>query len=336
MDSVTQVALGAAIGEVTLGRRVGRPALLWGGICGLFPDLDVLVPYANAVKAFTYHRGPSHSVFVLTVLTPLFVWIIDKAHPHTAEYRRRWYILVFLAFVTHILLDCLTVYGTQIFWPLPTPPVMWSTIFIVDPVYSIPLFFGVSAALILSRKRSRGHTVNAVCLALSTLYLLWSLGAKVYVTHLAHTSFNRQGISYQNLLTIPAPFNTLLWRVLAMDNTGYFEGYYSLLDDTRDVEVKHYPSDSDCLEDIDHQWSIKRLQWFTHGFYSVRRVGDDIVITDLRMGMEPAYIFRFKVGKIGKTNGRRVKAVKPKRVRGQVGWEHLGWVWQRIWTEPKR
>ncbi len=330
MDTVTQIALGAAVGETVLGRRTGRLALLWGGICGLFPDLDVLIPYTNPVKAFTYHRGPSHSLFVLTVLTPLFVWMIGKIHPHAGRYQRRWYILVFLVFITHILLDCLTVYGTQILWPLPTPPVMWSTIFIIDPLYSIPLMFGVLAALIGRRHRMWGHKANAFCLVLSTLYLMWSVGAKLYVTQLARQSFHRQGISYERMVTIPAPFNTLLWRVLAMDDTGYFEGFHSLFDHTRTVRVKHYPSDSACLKDIDDQWAVKRLQWFTHGFYSTQRVGNDIVITDLRMGMEPYYVFRFKVGK---TNDYRVQPVHPDRVRGEPGWERLGWVWRRIWSD---
>jgi inner membrane protein len=44
MDTVTQIGLGAAVGEAVLGRQLGRRALLWGGICGLLPDLDVLVP----------------------------------------------------------------------------------------------------------------------------------------------------------------------------------------------------------------------------------------------------------------------------------------------------
>jgi inner membrane protein len=124
MDSLTQIALGAAVGEVALGRKIGNRAVLWGGICGMFPDLDVVIPLGDAVKDFTYHRSASHSLFVLTLLTPFFVWMIIKLHPKTNHYRNRLVALVFLAFTTHILLDCFTVYGTQAFWPLPIPPIM--------------------------------------------------------------------------------------------------------------------------------------------------------------------------------------------------------------------
>ncbi|MGD2271856.1 MAG: metal-dependent hydrolase [Desulfobacterales bacterium] len=334
MDSITQIALGAAVGEAILGKHVGNRAVLWGGICGLFPDLDILIPLGDAVKQFTYHRGPSHSLFLLAALTPFFVYAILKLYPQTAKLRIRWYALVYLAFATHVLLDCLTVYGTQIFWPLSTPPIMWSTIFIIDPVYSVPLFCGVIAVLILSRQSSRGHVINTVCLTLSTIYLMLGAGAKLYVNQIAHDSLKQQDIDYQKLVTIPAPFNTLLWRVLVMADNGYYEGFYSLLDESKKFQVKYYPSNERLLQDIADHWPVKRLRWFTHGFYSVQQLLDDIVITDLRMGLEPSYVFRFKVGEVGNPH---VKPTKSKQLLMQRSWDQLRWMWQRIWTaEPPK
>ena len=127
MDSLTQLALGAAVGEATAGRQVGRRALLWGAIAGTIPDLDVFIPLGDAVSDFTYHRSFSHSLFVLAALTPFIVWLILKIHPGTAAYRKRWYLLVYSVFATHVLLDSCTVYGTQIFWPFITTPMTWST-----------------------------------------------------------------------------------------------------------------------------------------------------------------------------------------------------------------
>jgi len=334
MDTVTQIALGAAVGEATLGRQVGKRAIMWGGLCGLFPDLDVLVPLGDAVKSFTYHRGPSHSLLVLAAITPLFVRLILKRHPREAVYRSRWYALVLLAFATHVLLDCFTVYGTQIFWPLPTPPVMWSTIFIIDPAYSVPLIAGVLAALVLTRGTPRGHAVNSVGLVLSTLYLAWSVGAKLHVDRVAADALQRQAIGYRQVLTVPTPFNTLLWRVLVMDATGYYEGFTSLLDPDRDVRFRHYASQEPLLAAIADHWPVQRLRWFTHGFYAVERRSDDIVITDLRMGLEPSYVFSFAVGKVGNPHGGT--PAKSKRVAGERSWEQLRWVWQRIWSDQPR
>ncbi len=333
MDTVTQIGLGAAVGEAVLGRQVGRRALLWGGICGLLPDLDVLVPLGDAVKNFTYHRGPSHSLFVLAAFTPLMVYSILKVHPQTVLHRTRWLWLVFLALTTHVLLDCLTVYGTQIFWPLPMPPVMWSTLFIIDPAYSLPLLAGVLAATIMSRKITRGHMVNRACLAISTLYLFWSIGAKIHVESVARVSLERQGISHSMLLTTPTAFNTLLWRVLAMDNEGYAEGYYSLLDGNRDIRMMRLPANRQLLQGIEDHWPVQRLQWFTHGFYAVQQIAGGIVMTDLRMGMEPDYTFRFRVAAVG--NPHLVPEVGS-RVKEPRNTEVLAWIWQRIWTNTAR
>jgi len=329
MDTVTQIALGAAVGEATLGRQAGRRAMLWGGICGLFPDLDVLVPLGDAVKEFTYHRGASHSVFVLAALTPLFVGLIRKLHPQWARYRTRWYLLVFLAFYTHVLLDCLTVYGTQIFWPLRVPPVMGSTVFIIDPSYSLPLFIGVLTALVLNRQKSWGHAVNTVCLVLTTAYLLWSGVAKVHVEKTARASLARQNIASDRILTVPTPFNTLLWRVLVMDSGAYYEGYYSLLDADRNIRFARYSRNESLLRGIEDHWPVERLQWFTHGFYAVERMRDDIIITDLRMGLEPYYVFRFKVGEIGNPHARPTAS---RQVHSQRRLDQLHWVWRRIWN----
>ena len=105
MDTVTQIALGAAVGESTLGRKVGGRASLWGGLCGLLPDLDVLWPFADPVSAFTWHRGYSHSIAVLVLATPVIAWAAVRIHPGTRPFRRGWLLLAFLALLTHPLLE---------------------------------------------------------------------------------------------------------------------------------------------------------------------------------------------------------------------------------------
>lgn len=81
MDSLTQIVLGAAVGEAILGRKVGNRAMLWGGICGTLPDLDVL---ANAVSdpmsALAYHRAFTHSLAFAVVISPLVGLAIHRLY----------------------------------------------------------------------------------------------------------------------------------------------------------------------------------------------------------------------------------------------------------------
>jgi len=86
MDSVSQFALGAAIGEATLGGRLGRKAMLLGGLLGTLPDLDVLVRYSDAVESFTYHRSWSHSLIVLSLISVPIAWLLMRYFP------ARWFL----------------------------------------------------------------------------------------------------------------------------------------------------------------------------------------------------------------------------------------------------
>jgi inner membrane protein len=328
LDTVTQIALGAAVGEATLGRKVGSRAILWGAICGTLPDLDVFVPLGDAVRDFTYHRSATHSLFVLAAFSPAMVWLILKIHPQTASHWRGWLALVYLAFATHALLDACTVYGTQLLWPIDKTPVAWSTIFIIDPAYTLPLLMGVIAALVMSRTYALGHRLNWLGLALSTCYLAWTVGAKWHVEQVARESLASQGIAHEQLLTVPAPFNSLLWRVLIIEPGGYRDGYYSLLDDNRHVAMQTFPSHPELLKGIEDHWPVRRLQWFTKGFYSVGRAGRDVIITDLRMGVEGSYVFRFKIAEFGNPHA---KPAVPERLPPERDFTRLKDVWARIW-----
>ena len=330
MDSITQLALGAAVGEATAGRQVGRRALLWGAIAGTLPDLDVFIPLGDAVRDFTYHRSASHSLFVLLALTPLVVWLILKMHPGTAEHRRRWFAMVYLVFATHVLLDSFTVYGTQIFWPVVTTPMTWSTIFIVDPLYTVPLLLGIIAALITGRRYSWGHVANTFGLVLSTGYLMWTLGAKLHVEQVARSALQQQNIASTDVLTTPSPFNSLLWRILVVNDEHYYEGFYSVLDGDDSINFERYLREPELIEPLRTSWPVQRLQWFTKNFYAASLLDSDIVITDLRMGTEPEYVFRFKVGVMGNPHPHTAPV---ERLPGIRNYERLRWVWHRIWDK---
>ena len=101
MDSISQFALGAAVGGAVLGRRAGRKALVWGGVCGTLPDLDIFLSMGDPVSDFTYHRAATHSLFFLTLAAPLVAALMVRLHRDLrGHYRACW-----LALVTHPLLD---------------------------------------------------------------------------------------------------------------------------------------------------------------------------------------------------------------------------------------
>jgi inner membrane protein len=303
---------------------------VWGAVIGTLPDLDVLVPLGDAVSDFTYHRSVSHSLFVLALVTPLLTWLICKIHPPERVRWRRWLLMVYLVFATHVMLDSFTAYGTQILWPLDDTPVFWSTIFIIDPLYTLPLLVGVIAALVASRDRDRGHRWNRAGLVVSTLYLSWTVAASHLAEHRFESALRAQDIEHELLYVSPAPFTSFAWRAVAIDRRGYYEAWYSVFDRAGPIRFTHYPSQRELLQDIEDHWAVRRLQWFSHGVYAVTQIGRDIVIGDLRMGIEPNYVFRFKVGELGSDG---VRPAFPRQLDPVRDMGRLPQLWRRIWDE---
>ena len=99
MDSLTQIVLGAAVGEATLGRKIGNRAMVWGGIAGTLPDLDVL---ANAVSdpmsALVYHRAFTHSLPFAFLAAPVIGYAVYRMHAGPPGGKGKTYLLSILAF----------------------------------------------------------------------------------------------------------------------------------------------------------------------------------------------------------------------------------------------
>ena len=77
MDSLTQIVLGAACGELALGKKIGNKALLFGAIGGTIPDLDVFVGswlFNNEIDSMAFHRGFMHSI-VFAILAAFSIGI---------------------------------------------------------------------------------------------------------------------------------------------------------------------------------------------------------------------------------------------------------------------
>jgi inner membrane protein len=328
MDSLTQAVLGGAVGYAVLGNKVGRKAAIYGAILGTLPDLDVFLPYGGEVEAFTFHRGFSHSLLVHLLISPLIVWLISTYDQGAAQFKKHWFWLVFLCLSTHGILDSFTVYGTQLLWPITEYPFAVSNLFIIDPVYTLPLLIAFIVVLLPNIKPKRASKINLFAIVISSLYACWSLVAKVYIDNTVAIALNDRQINVNHYLSTPAPLSTLLWRILIMSDDQYYEGYVSVFDSASDVSLNVYDSSDYLLDNIQDEWGVKRLQWFTKGFYSVKQDEQNIVLSDLRMGVECSYVFNFIVGK--QTSNGIVTGTFEK-VSDRPDLSQLGNIWDRIW-----
>ncbi len=293
MDSLTQAALGAAVGVAVMGRRTAAwKAALWGGIAGTLPDLDALIDHGDAVLNMVLHRADTHALLYLALAGWPLGWLIARWHGESAHWPR-WGLAMVLVLVTHALLDAMTVYGTQLLRPFTDTAYGVGSVFIIDPAYTLPLLVGVAWAL---WRTPSGHRANAAGLALSTAYLGWSALAQAWVSDHARESLAAAGLPSQQVLVTPAPFTTALWRIVSVDGTHYHEGYYALLDRGRPVAFRSHPRGAELIRQHGHHPHVQRIARFSDGFYRLHSRDGRLWLTDLRMGQEPHYSFDFDLG----------------------------------------
>ena len=294
MDSLTHVALGAAVGVAVMGRRTALwKAALWGAVANTLPDLDVIIDQGDPIRAMVLHRGETHALFWLSLFSLPMAAVVARLHGEQAQWRR-WWLAIWLALVTHPLLDALTVYGTRLALPFSPDPVGVGSIFIIDPLFTLPLLVGVGWVL-AGRGSGRGRAANVAGLLVGAAYLAWGVAAQQRVEHIARASLTRAGIAADRVLVTPTPFNSLLWRVVAMAGDDYHEGFYSLLDAERRIAFDRFPSGAAIAAELQGVDGVQRLAAFSRGFYALRQEGKRLLMSDLRMGQEPHYVFTFAV-----------------------------------------
>ncbi len=341
MDSLSQIALGAAVGVAVMGRRtpVWKSAL-WGAVAGTLPDLDVLIDHGDPIRNMVLHRAETHAPFWLTLFSLPFAALVTRLHGEWAHWRR-WWLAMWLALVTHPLLDAMTVYGTQLGLPFTDYPYGVGSVFIIDPLYTLPLLVGTTWALLAraggGAATQFGLRANALGLVLSTAYLGWGVVAQQQASQAAHAALATQGIAAERVLVTPTAFNSLLWRVLVIDGDDYLEAYYSLLDQSQHsgsptMAFERFPRATVLELALRGNDGVQRIRKFSKGFYAVSEHANIVRITDLRMGQEPSYVFSFAVAE---SSSPQIPLPRPQQIGIRADEACLlPWLWGRMRGEP--
>jgi len=285
LDSLTQIVLGASVGEVVLGKKVGNKAILWGAIAGTLPDLDVLLRYfTDEISSTQMHRGFSHSIVFAVLIAPLLGWIAKKIHFKLKEVSfKDWTKLFFWTTVTHPLLDAHTTWGTQFFWPF-NYRLAYQNIFVVDPLYTLPFLMFLIIVMTLKKDNPKRSKFNTIGLSLSSTYLLLTLIFKWISFQEFKEGLENQKIEYVEIDTKPSPLNSILLSSLIETDKGYRTAYYSLFDKQEITYSKEFLKNHHLLEPYLEQKVIKQLIDISAGWYRIEEKNGKLLFCDLRFG----------------------------------------------------
>ncbi len=303
MDSLTHTVLGACLGEIIAGKKLGKKAMLIGAVANNFPDIDVVTHFfTSPVSSLLVHRGITHSILFCCLFSLGAAWLLPRIFKNSALSFNNCFLLVGSGLFLHIFMDACTSYGTGWFEPFSSYRVSFNTLFIIDPFFLFPLLIATIVLLILKKTSSKRSTVAMSAISLSLLYLLITFLIKIYVNTTVKKNLYEQKISYRDYMVTPTPLNNLLWSITTTNEKDCYVGYYSIFDQKQKIPFTQFPKNDSLLKDLASSKEVLMLKQFSKNYYEIKKTDSSLIFSDLRFGQlggwympQAAFVFNFDI-----------------------------------------
>jgi inner membrane protein len=282
MDPVTHLSSGLMGGMAA--RRWFPEAKFFVPACMLaawIPDVDIFFgdgPEFNLL----YHRGVSTSFF------GTFFLALALAGLYKAVSRRTPFVkiapLFYALALTHVWLDLITTYGTQLLAPFSDHRFALDGAFIIDPVFTLTTLGFILAAWLIRKHR---QAIALVGMAWFFAYPLGNMGMGAILQDVYARRLDAEGIAYDHVHVTPDALSPRFWKVVVTAGPDYLLDTMDLLGDrepSAPMRVKR--ADKAFLRQLGKQQSMfATYAWFTKWPYVEETVipeGRRLVFHDLR------------------------------------------------------
>ncbi|MGC4014064.1 MAG: metal-dependent hydrolase [Luteolibacter sp.] len=286
MDSVTHVVMGAAIGEALLGRKLGNRALVWGAFFGSLPDIDVLFGLlVDTSWNLILHRGVTHSLFAwVAAIAGLSPWLA-KLWKKDKVTRGEAAVFIAATIGSHLLLDCLTAYGTKLFAPFSNFPVAFNCLFIIDPFVTLPLLVTVGWLAFLKKKDPKRRKLCLRGLMITAIYIVMAVGVKFWISSGFEADLQRRQVKLQRRMEAPTVLDLFLWRSVVDRGDEFWIGYRSLFESSSTpVRWVVVPKGTEYFAPVAGLSEAQRVDRFSDGWWVARPTAKGVWIADMRFG----------------------------------------------------
>ncbi|AMM52785.1 hypothetical protein TH61_06525 [Rufibacter sp. DG15C] len=287
MDSLTHAAIGACIGELTLGKKLGRHALWLGAVAQNLPDIDVVaalwLPFS---KNLLVHRGITHSFLFGVGLAVLLAALLNR-WKYTGNAGFGALLLFFLGQIfLHDLLDTCNAYGTGLLLPFQETRFSWNLLYVADPLFTLWPIIAVLVLIFSHRINPQSRKAWAVMgLVLPLAYLGYANQNKATVERSVERSLVSQSLQTKHHFMTPTAFNSWLWYVVATSDSGYHIGYRSVFEgEEAPIAFTFYPRNDHLLAAHPDQQEVQDLKQFAAGYHTAQQRQDTLVFNVLRFG----------------------------------------------------
>lgn len=296
---ITQAALGAIIGEMMMGRKLGKLALVWGALLGVVPELVefLISPLLDTARELACERGLGHSL----ILMGLGAWCAARGleklwkREKVSRAEATWFVLI--VWWSHVLADCFSAEGVAILWPVPGGRVAFGLLHGTDFWFAGPLVVtAVWLACLPVEKLVKGRGKKAATakvpkrqkllrwgMGLSVGYVLLAVGMQWRATAGFEADLARRGTKWVRRVESPTPFNILLWRSVVDRGSEFWVGYRSVFE-SADTPVRWtvYQKSDEALAGVVALREVKTLATVTQGWWIARPHAKGAWLGDLR------------------------------------------------------
>lgn len=303
MDSITHIVLGATLGELIAGKKLGKNAMILGAAAQSLPDIDFVAGFwMNPSNYFLAHRGFTHSFLFVAIASLLLPFVVNGFHSMKMQYRH-WNTFFLIQLLIHILLDSLNAYGVGWFEPFSHTRVSFDLLFVADPFFTIWFVIACTALMILKLHSPHRMQWVLACISIGVIYVVLAMNNKAIVDKAVHQSLESQYISPDRILATPTPLNCWLWYIAVETSEGYFIGYRSVFDRNMSIPFSFVPKNDSLLNSIRNHEDTQQMIRFARGFYTVDKQNDTLIFNNLRFGQingwanpKAEFVFQYRLG----------------------------------------
>ncbi len=294
MDTVTQIILGAAVGQAVGYKKLGGKAVMLGALGGLIPDLDVLyTPFLGDLGTWKYHRHITHSLIITPLMGMAMGWAAWRWWSKPGMPLKTFMAVCVLALFTHPLLDLFTIYGTQLLAPFSNKRFEIPGISIIDPVYTLPLLAGL-VSLMFKRVRVHAQNIAIILLTVTTLYLFFGWAQNIRAEEIAVKQLAEQNIPAEQVKVYTTIFQPFLRRIVVREPDHAIRvGFVSTFAPQKIIWTCGTLPHDDLINSAMDTPEGQTLSWFAGNEVTARYNADktEIILLDARYGTPGDTIF---------------------------------------------